>query len=671
MQTNTMKDTLRKLALFTLSACLTFPAVAAYNPRTVTLKARSESMAADDEDFAGDIVVPENEKVTFKIKHNGNAGIYDKVEITVAKKNGSGAEVECFHHAETAVDSSAMPTFEWDTGSADPELSDGTSGPDPSPGAYTAYAKLYKDGTDPLKYSRTTTQCKVHLGPKLEITEGPEYLFANATFWTTVKYRVFTGDSSALSVTVLNLGTPELIDKTGDLKIVDQYVTEKIREETDDHGNKWTAFETYINPECYSGITLSKDFSSSTQIQLTALGGTIEDTWKIGTFVDSTVAAVDIHSDANVYEVKNSAFFIGEGVHNWKLVREGNDFPFGYPDAVSGPNWKMYHPLEEIQHYTSSTECAYVWDGTDYEGGPQYSDYEQIDPATLRYTTGSPTADFFKNCEIDSGYDSENSQLYAHVKMMQTGKNDDYGEFLGAADEIMCGLRFGISYGGKKKTVEGKTFTAMDYKKTLAADCSVDGFEYTVTINETQPIDEGNTLSFEKFLWGGTLAITVAATFPAAWPAWVTAAVMTGGEGVWQLVEATASPEPDEPGRAHAEAWGLRLVGKLSDLHPDADCVSECLQPRPIGNFRCEYENGSSDLELNYGFPELQLNTGNIIGVANQTTARVQIQSKDTHFGRSDVFGVANVTISDFKFTSANDPNKILAPGTVRVKCIE
>ena len=70
-----MKDTLRKLALFTLSACLTFPAVAAYNPRTVTLKARSESMAAADEDFAGDIVVPEDEKVTFRITHNSNVNI--------------------------------------------------------------------------------------------------------------------------------------------------------------------------------------------------------------------------------------------------------------------------------------------------------------------------------------------------------------------------------------------------------------------------------------------------------------------------------------------------------------------------------------------------------------------------------------------------------------------
>ena len=451
-----------------------------------------------------------------------------------------------------------------------------------------------------------------------------------------------------------------------EIKILDQYVTERIGKETDDNGNSWTLFETYINHECYSSITLTNEFSKSAKIKFTALGGAIEDTWEIDTFVDSTVAAVDIHSDASLHEVENSIFFAKKGIHTWKLLREGNDFPYGYPNTVLGPNWKVYHPYYEVRHTTEEIcEYAYAWEGKDYNTtGPQYSDYKE-ELATLQLIPDSPVVNFFKNSGISSGYDSNNSRLYAKVKMMQTGENDDYGEFVGAADGIMCGLRFGISYGGEKKTIEGTTFTAMDYAKQQATNCSTDGFRYVLTIDNTQPIESNDSLSFDEFLWKSVLAIAAAVTIPADWPAWVAAGVLAGGDGVWQLVKATASTDIGKAGIAHSMGWGLQLKGNLADLPSDASSVFDCLSPETIDSFF--RDSTSPAYGLDHIFGTVELNTGRIVGVANQIAARVQLQSRDTHLGWADVFGEANVTISNF--TPCDD--SVSDVGTIRVKCKE
>ena len=296
-----MKDTLKHIIL--LTACLAIPAMAAYNPRTITLEAQSESMAAAGEDFAADIVVPENEKVTFRITHDDNDGIYDKVELTVAKENDSGEEIEYFCHVETAVDSSAMPDFEWDTSTADPELSDGSAGEVPECGAYTAYAKFYKDDTDPLKYSRTTTQCKVHLGPKVDILEVPEFLFASAEHATPIKFKIQGLGSSPLidSITAkFCLGGVEKVS----YNIAGRFVANDGPDQNNGTSNEYTCF---VHHSAYSGVTIPNNrhsLEASFRLFVDAKENSTSAVISLESDVDDTDAAPNFFGDKTLLAIE-------------------------------------------------------------------------------------------------------------------------------------------------------------------------------------------------------------------------------------------------------------------------------------------------------------------------------------------------------------------------------
>ena len=464
-----MKDTLRKLALFTLSACLTFPAVAAYNPRTVTLKARSESMAAADEDFAGDIVVPEDEKVTFRITHNGNAGIYDKVEITVAKKNGSGAEVECFHHAETAVDSSAMPTFEWDTGSADPELSDGTSGPDPTPGAYTAYAKLYKDGTDPLKYTRTTTQCKVHLGPRVDILEVPEFLFASAENTTPIKWRI-AGLSEPLSTEKL-----ERVNVVFHPTSNDSIPLENPDEESGFlgytraiDGETSRVFETYVKPQYIQPAILpSPHVSNSASFSLKAKFGDGQTTSTltansgnmIKAYADNTVYARDIAPGGTGYATVTDARAV---VRTEPEKRWANTIQKNMPDIWYAPS------IQQTMDFDEPFQEHGYWPVPDTSCKPRFVLYDDATPETPFHTgyllTNTTTFLGANSAGGDYFYQSVAAEEPDVDLLGWDSSMLGRGHYKGDVIANRIGVAVFISYGGKSVTVpaEEEPIKAMD-----------------------------------------------------------------------------------------------------------------------------------------------------------------------------------------------------------------